>query len=261
MNASFHEMVLLGRFFRTGGTLREAKRRMSGARWSATSAHRQRMREIETCEFVRGLRDGSLPQHVYDRFAAQDAIFLEAFARQYCELAGRAPRWSHVVALHRLAAAAIQEREQLHHGMNGARSANATLKYIDGLRRFSATEPVPLASLAALAPCMSVYAHLGQLLQADPTFQASCESGSNPYTTWVATYADPGFQSHAVEIEALLVEIEQDAARRSTSESDDDMDSRRHAVALFLDDCYSFAMSMELEFFNAAWHHHPAPPP
>ena len=51
--------------------------------------------------------------------------------------------------------------------------------------------------LAAIAPCMGLYAWLGAALDA---------SAAAPYAQWVQTYADPNIEISATRLERLLDE-------------------------------------------------------
>ena len=74
-----------------------------------------------------------------------------------------------------------------------------------------------------MAPCMRLYAHLGQSLDAE---------AAGPYGEWVRTYADPGFEALAATLEALL---------------------DRHAVdGPQVRRAYRRAMDLELGFFDGA---------
>ena len=86
---------------------------------------------------------------------------------------------------------------------------------------------VPLGGLgetcAAMAPCMRLYAHLGQSLDA---------GSAGPYAEWVRTYADPSFEALAATLEDLL---------------------DRHAVdGPAVRRAYRRAMALELGFFDGA---------
>lgn len=78
-----------------------------------------------------------------------------------------------------------------------------------------------------MTPCMRLYAWLGQSL--DPP-----DTAGPPYTQWVQTYADPGFEALATQLETLL------------DEQHADTPPAVHAT-------YRRAMQLELGFFEAAF--------
>jgi thiaminase/transcriptional activator TenA len=99
----------------------------------------------------------------------------------------------------------------------------ACLAFPDFLRATAALEPLPQV-LAAMAPCMRLYAWLGRELLPglDP---------ASPYADWVRTYAAPDFHALADRVDALM-----DAAGGDPNEM-----ARR----------YRRAMTLELGFFRA----------
>ncbi|MBS0521383.1 MAG: TenA family protein, partial [Proteobacteria bacterium] len=73
--------------------------------------------------------------------------------------------------------------------------AGATRAYVDFLLDSARTGRLG-ETIAAMTPCMRLYAFLGQTLSRGPVAPL--------YADWVKTYADPGFEAMAVRLEALL---------------------------------------------------------
>ena len=182
--------------------------------------------------FVRGLGDGTLPRERFQRYIAQDAYFLEVFARAYALGLARCPDRDGIWAFFELLAG-VQDELRLHAGYAAGwdvdpaatEPAEATLAYTDFLLATAATAGVG-ELCAAMAPCMRLYAHLGQAL-ASPG-----DRDDNPYAEWVRTYADPAFEALAVRLEGLL---DRYAAERPSVQA-----------------AYRRAMALELAFFEAA---------
>ena len=152
--------------------------------------------------FVRGLGDGSLPLASFKRYVAQDAYFLEAFARAYAFcLANSTARQD----LHDFAEliAGVLEELKLHKSyaerwqveLAGVSPVPATQAYV-GFLLTSARHGHLGDTIAAMTPCMRLYAWLGQSLAAG--------SVAPRYSEWVKTYADPGFEALAARLESLL---------------------------------------------------------
>lgn len=183
-----------------------------------------------THPFVRGLADGSLPREFFAGYVAQDAFFLEAFARAYAlGVAHSADRatleaWADLLA-------GVRHELRLHDDyaarwgidLAAVDPAPVTLAYTDFLLATAALGGAGV-TCAAMAPCMRLYAHLGQ----------SLSGGAGPtYAEWVATYADPGFEALAATLEGLLdLSAEDTTAVHRT---------------------YRRAMTLELEFFDGSW--------
>ena len=199
---------------------------LSSALWAASG---DLVQAAVAHPFVRGLGDGSLPREVFAGYVAQDAFFLESFARAYALALARSPDAATLLALADLLAG-VRDELGLHASyaaqwgidMAGVEPAPATLAYTDFLLATAATGGVGLVC-AAMTPCMRLYAHLGAALDADT---------AGPYGEWVRTYADPGFEALAVRLEDLLDEHAQDEPAVRAA--------------------YRRAMELELAFFTAA---------
>jgi thiaminase (transcriptional activator TenA) len=177
--------------------------------------------------FVRGICDGSLPRDAFTAYIAQDAFFLDGFARAYALALAQSPDRASLDAFADLLGGA---REELRlHGAYAERwgidlasvvPSAATRSYVDFLLARASLGGVGL-TCAAMAPCMRLYAHLGHSL-------AGTDAG--PYTEWIETYAHPAFDELAATLERLL-----DAHTADDAET--------HAT-------YRRAMELELAFFD-----------
>jgi thiaminase (transcriptional activator TenA) len=180
--------------------------------------------------FVRGIGDGSLPRELFASYVAQDAFFLESFARAYALALVRSPDTSTLLSLADLLTGVRQELG-LHASyagswgidMAGVEPLPATLAYTEFLLATASTQPLSVI-YAAMTPCMRLYAWLGSSLDADR---------AGPYAQWVRTYADPEFEATAATLERLLDEQADDGATVRTA--------------------YRRAMHLELAFFEASW--------
>jgi thiaminase/transcriptional activator TenA len=181
--------------------------------------------------FVRGLADGSLPLESFRRYVAQDAFFLEAFARAYALGAAHSTDRAGLDAFVDLLAG-VREELRLH-GSYAARWSielaaieplPATLAYTDFLLA-TAFRGAGALTCAAMVPCLRLYAFLGQALA--PGVERAGE-----YAEWITTYADPAFEELAGTLESLL-----DAAPDSPE----------------VHRTYRRAMQLEVGFFDAAW--------
>jgi thiaminase (transcriptional activator TenA) len=177
--------------------------------------------------FVQGIASGQLPRDRFVAYVEQDAWFLTAFARAYALAIAKAPDLTTMEELRALLDGALEELA-LHRGYAQRWGADldpspsaATLAYTDFLLRVAWSAPVG-DIVAAMVPCMRLYAYLGTSLEPET-------APDSPYAEWVTTYADPGFDALAGRLEALL----------DRSEPTDDV-SRN----------YRIAMERELAFFD-----------
>ena len=120
--------------------------------------------------FVRGLADGSLPLESFRGYVAQDAFFLEGFARAYALALARSDDRRGVRDFAGLISGVVEELE-LHEGyarrwgvsLGGAEPVGATLAYTDFLLSTAALKGVG-ETCAAMTPCMRLYSFLGRSL-------------------------------------------------------------------------------------------------
>lgn len=180
--------------------------------------------------FVQGLGDGSLPRESFAGYVAQDAFYLESFARAYALALVRSTDTATLLTLADLLSG-VRDELGLHAAyadswgidMAGVTPLPATLAYTDFLLATAATQDIG-AVFAAMTPCMRLYAWLGQSLDV---------TTAGPYAQWVQTYADAGFEELAARLEALVDEHATDTpALRAT---------------------YRRAMQLELAFFAASF--------
>lgn len=180
--------------------------------------------------FVQGIADGSLDRGRYVSYLAQDAVFLEAFARAYALALACSPDRAGVEAFAALIGG-VRDELRLHDGVaakwgidiSAVQPEPATLAYTEFLLA-SATTGDTGTICAAMTPCMRLYAHLGQSLAAT--------AGAGPYREWIDTYASPEFAELAAMLEGLLDRYVRDPAAAARA--------------------YGRAMRLEVAFFDAA---------
>lgn len=152
--------------------------------------------------FVQGLGDGSLPPQRFARYMEQDAYFLDSFARAYAMALAKSPDREGFFAFKNLLDGVLDELE-LHEQLAARHNFSlepdptpATVAYTDFLLRVAAMAPVG-EIVAAMTPCMRLYAWLGQEL-------SEKLSKTSPYRDWVVTYSSPEFEGLATRLENLL---------------------------------------------------------
>ena len=182
--------------------------------------------------FVQGIGDGTLAVEKFAYYVGQDAFFLEAFARAYSIAAAKASTWDTFQVFHQLADGVLAELNL--HGsyaqewgvdLGGRRIIKKTRRYTDFLLS-TAWGQSSEATAIAMAPCMRLYAFLGQSL-------AQLKPPPHRYSAWIETYSSDQFEPLAAQLEALI-----DAQA---------VDAPSHRAA------YRYAMDCELAFFEAAW--------
>lgn len=182
--------------------------------------------------FLKGIADGSLSQNSFAYYVAQDAFFLKAFARAYSIAAAKVPDWEGFEILHDLGSGVLAEL-RLHEryaakwgaDLAGAKPGIATRHYTDFLLATAWGNDVGL-TVAAMTPCLRLYAWLGQQL-------ATPKIPEHAFSEWICTYSSPEFEELAKRLESLT--------------------DRYAAFTPEIAATYRYAMVCERDFFQAAW--------
>ena len=187
--------------------------------------------------FVEALREGTLAPEVFRGYVAQDTFFLEAFARVYALALARSRGSEPISLFHRLIGGVCDELKlhaayaaELKIDLRQVQPNPACRTYTDFLLATAWHRSLGEV-LAALAPCMRLYAFLGRelLLQIGDEGKVTV----HPYGRWITTYSGPDMQELADHIDSLLDRFSSDtpAVRQA----------------------YRYAMQCEVDFFSAAW--------
>jgi thiaminase/transcriptional activator TenA len=183
--------------------------------------------------FVRGIAAGTLPHDDFAGYIAQDAFFLESFARAYALAIAHSPDRAGLEAFADLLAG-VREELKLHAAyarkwdidLSAVAPTRATAAYTDFLLATASLGGIG-PTCAAMTPCMRLYAYLGQQLANGPV--------QGQYAEWVDTYADASFDALATRLEDLLDSYARDSEPTKVRAT------------------YRRAMQLEVDFFDAAW--------
>ncbi len=182
--------------------------------------------------FVQGIADGSLDQRCFAFYVAQDAFFLESFARAYSIAAAKAMDWDGFNTFHQLAGGVLEElnlhesyAQQWGVDIKQVTPAVATRRYTDFLLATAWGSEVGLTA-CAMTPCMRLYFFLGTQL-------AQKGVGNHQYSDWIKTYNDSEFGQLVATLENLV--------------------DRYVIVEEKANSSYRYALECERDFFAAAW--------
>lgn len=168
--------------------------------------------DAEAClagDFVRGLARGDLDREAFRIYVAQDAFFLASFFGAYAIAAARCGTdLGRATMFHELMGGILEEM-RLHRGYASSLDIDLerveplaeTSAYTDFLGRTAWSGDLP-ELVAAMVPCMRLYAWLGRTLADAPDAPAD-----GPYRQWIDTYADPAFEQLAERLEAVLDDV------------------------------------------------------
>ncbi|WP_043436505.1 bifunctional hydroxymethylpyrimidine kinase/phosphomethylpyrimidine kinase [Arthrobacter sp. I3] len=193
---------------------------------------------IYALDFVRGLADGTLPEHEFAYYLAQDAIYLNGYSRVLARAAAIAPSEAEQLFWARSAQTCLEVESELHRSWLSTRPTASTLgpvtkSYVDHLLAASVSGSYGVLVAAAL-PCFWLYAEVGSTLHRE--FLAGGAPGEHPYAGWLRTYADEDF---AAATRQAIAYTDTAAGRASESE--------REAMAL----AFRQSSRYEVDFFDA----------
>lgn len=182
--------------------------------------------------FVTHLAQGLLSSQQFAYYVGQDAFFLQAFARAYSIAAVKVADWQGFRTFHGLVGGVLTEL-QLHEDYANTWAVNlqeiqpgpATRRYTDFLLATAWNYDAGLTTVA-MAPCMRLYAFLGQQV-------ANQGTPDHQYADWVHTYSSPEFEQLAVQLENLIERYADDSPLAFET--------------------YRYALECEVDFFQAAW--------
>lgn len=179
---------------------------------------------------VRGLGEGTLDRNVFREYITQDAFFLRAFLKAYSIAGAKCDDWNQTRKFHGLMTGILDELEMhdrfarsLAIDLEQTEPHPATLAYTDFLLRTAWHGSVP-ELLAAMVPCLRLYAFLGKQL-------SRTKVSINEYQDWIDTYAADDFHGLCALLESMLNDLGEDSRE--------------------LRQAYRYAMQCELDFFSA----------
>ena len=150
---------------------------------------------IDDLDFIKGLGSGSLPEEAFRDYLAQDALYLNGYARALAAASALAPTQEEQMFWSYAAHGAIAGEMELHRGFLGddagsvdegaVEASPVTRAYVDHLVATAARGSYG-ELIAAVLPCFWLYRDIGHRLVAR-------NHGSHPYSRWLDTYADGSF--------------------------------------------------------------------
>ena len=180
--------------------------------------------------FVQGIKKGSLNEDAFKTYVAQDAFFLRAFRQAYALAIAKCDDTETAKIFHKLMAGILEElnlhkeySRKLGIDIDKVKPLPACRAYTDFLLRIAYQKGID-EIVAAVAPCMVLYAFIGKKL-------AENYNNESKYADWIKTYSNEDMQNLAKQMEELL-----DTVAKDTEE---------------VRDAYAYAMECELKFFDA----------
>ncbi|HAP29238.1 MAG TPA: thiaminase II [Porphyromonadaceae bacterium] len=168
--------------------------------------------------FVSELAEGTLSHERFLFYIRQDSLYIANYCRVLAHIASRLTDTDQTEDFLRFAADGVAVERALHQSFLTGDEAPATPTPTCALycryEKSCGLEPVEVEA-AAILPCFWVYQRVGCDIMAR-------SNPGNPYSAWIATYADPAFEAstrRAIEICDTLAENASGSVRHRMTEA------------------------------------------
>lgn len=203
--------------------------------WEKIESHYSAILEMP---FVQELANGTLANHKFQFYMAQDSLYLEHFGRTLALIGARSHDIGDVLAYLRFAEGAIVVENALHESyfQDFGVTEKGTIQpachhYTHFLKSTAALEPVEVA-MAATLPCFWIYKKVG-----DHIYKGRARD-NNPYQRWIDTYGGEEF-SNSVQRAIMICDL---AAERTTP-----------LIRARMTEAFIQASQLEYHFWEAAY--------
>lgn len=165
--------------------------------WNVVSPLFERLKEHP---FIHGMIEGTLPQECFQRYLAQDRVYLANYTEEMNAMVALLPDGEAKEMFRLFAKDGMDAERELNAKLGGAEGAGAaklTAEYMQHTRGFVDGGDKALA-MASLLPCMWLYNELGKYMAAE------MKGGeSNPYREWISLYSSPLMEKGVPVMQAL----------------------------------------------------------
>jgi thiaminase/transcriptional activator TenA len=173
--------------------------------WEATATIRS---EIDSLPFLVELETGDLSAERFAEYLAQDALYLEVYARVLAAAGDLAPTEEHRQFWLQQAASTVAFERQMHDAQavdgeerNASPTCTAYTSYLLALAGSGNYGEV----VAGLLPCFWIYDDVGRRLLERVSAEPGV-FGRHPYSEWIATYGDEVFHGATTRAKELADE-------------------------------------------------------
>lgn len=159
-------------------------------KWSETSWQTsQKVYEaILGLPFLNELAEGTLPRNKFNFYIGQDALYLNDYSRRLAHIASRLQDTQLTETFLKFAADGVAVEKSLHASfiLEAPKKKSPTCLFYTSFLASTASDDVAV-ECAAILPCFWIYREVGREI----IKRAKMEG--NPYSEWIATYADEEF--------------------------------------------------------------------
>lgn len=183
--------------------------------------------------FLQELAEGTLPREKFNFYIGQDALYLNDYSRRLAHIASRLhdPQLTEIFL--KFAADGVAVEKCLHSSFisEAPRKKSPTCLFYTSLLAATSTDDVAV-ECAAILPCFWIYREVGR------NIIKRARMDGNPYSEWIATYADEGFSKST----DLCISICDRLAGNASAE-----------VVERMTDVFLNASRLELRFWDSAY--------
>ena len=165
--------------------------------------------------FLRELADGTLPREKFDFYIGQDSLYLNEYSRVLAGIAARSTHSRMKSAFLKFAADGVAVEQILHATFvaEPPKQMSPTCLFYTSLLKATALDDLAV-QCAAILPCFWIYREVGKHIIREAKMEG------NPYSSWIATYADETFDAStnlAIELcDRMAMEASPEVRRRMT---------------------------------------------
>lgn len=158
--------------------------------------------------FVQSLADGTLPKEIFERYIAQDSLYLNTYSKVLSHIASRLNDTDMSEAFMHFALDGVAVERDLHARFLSGKTAymSPSCLLYTSLLNAQATAPVEVEA-AAVLPCFWIYQEVGKHI-------ASISNSDNPYSKWIETYSDEAFAKSTNLAKNICDKLAQNASER-----------------------------------------------
>lgn len=157
---------------------------------------------ISELDFVKAIKNGTLPEHLFRQFLIQDYHYLNAFKTSLLFLANRLPE-KHKKTMLGFAYDSVEEERSIqnrmtdifHFSMKDSHPSPVVIAYA-GFERTAALSSSIGEALAAMLPCFWLFFEIMKDI-------AGASVPDNKYRPWIEAYANPLFEADTLEYRAI----------------------------------------------------------
>ena len=183
--------------------------------------------------FLQELAAGTLPREKFNFYIGQDSLYLNEYSRVLAHIAARSTHSNMKSAFLKFAADGVAVENILHATFvaETPKQMSPTCLFYTSLLKATALDDLAV-ECAAILPCFWIYREVGKHIIREAKMEG------NPYSSWIATYADEAFDAST----NLAIDLCDFIATTASSET------RQRMTEVFV-----HASQLELRFWQSAY--------